>query len=154
MQKQLFTLLFLILCSSTEILFAQRGYYDAPYKRYEADAATLSNGAAPTLKSYAQTDLQSEASDQICVDMKSTDATAEFTLSEPADGLVIRYSVPDGETAIIGIYDGNNKITSLTLTSKWSWEYLWNNGDPNNITRKVVETETSKGEWKYLARFH
>jgi len=112
---------------------AQRGYYDAPYKRYEADLATLSNGAAATSKSYSQADLQSEASDQICVDMKSTDATAEFTLSEAADGLVIRYSVPDGESAVIGVYDGSTKITSLTLTSKWSWEYLWNNGDPNNI---------------------
>jgi hypothetical protein len=65
--------------------------------------------------------------------MKSTDASAEFTFSESADGLVIRYSVPDGESAVIGIYDGNTKITSLTLTSKWSWEYLWNNGDPNNV---------------------
>lgn len=112
---------------------AQRGYYDAPYKRYEADSAVLSNGAIVMAKSYAQSDLQSEASSQVCVDMKSTDATAEFTFSEAADGLVIRYSVPDGESAVIGIYDGNTKITNLSLTSKWSWEYLWNNGDPNNV---------------------
>ncbi len=129
--KFIFTLI--LMFSSMQWLSAQRGYYDAPYKRYEADLADLTNGAVATSKSYSQADLQSEASDQVCVDMKNTDATAEFTFSEPADGLVIRYSVPDGESAVMGVYDGTTKITSLTLTSKWSWEYLWSNGDPNNI---------------------
>ena len=133
MKKKIIAFSLLLIFSSTQWLSAQRGYYDAPYKRYEADSATLTNGAVATLKSYAQADLQSEASNQVCVDMKSADATAEFTFSESADGLVIRYSVPDGESAVIGVYDGNTKITSLTLTSKWSWEYLWNNGDPNNV---------------------
>ena len=111
---------------------AQRGYYDAPYKRYEADLGTLTNAVA-TPKSYKQSDIQCEASDQICVDMTQPDASVEWTLAEAADGLVIRYSVPDGESAVIGVYDDQTKITSLTLTSKWSWEYLWSNGDPNNI---------------------
>ncbi|HAH24069.1 MAG TPA: hypothetical protein DCL77_09990 [Prolixibacteraceae bacterium] len=130
---KIFTFSLIMLLSSLQWLSAQRGYYDAPYKRYEADLSTLSNGAVATSKSYAQVDLQSEASDQVCVTMKNTDAAAEFTLLEPADGMVIRYSVPDGETAVMGVYDGTTKITSLTLTSKWSWEYLWSNGDPNNV---------------------
>ena len=111
---------------------AQKGYFDAPYKRYEADIALLSNGASITTKSYAQTDLQSEASDQTCVNMSSTDATLDFTLSEEADGFVMRYSVPDGETAVVALYSGSTYITSLTLTTYWSWEYLWSNGDTNN----------------------
>jgi hypothetical protein len=131
--KPLFAFFTLLMVTSVCFVSAQRGYYDAPYKRYEADSAILSNGAVALPKSYSQVALQSEASDQVCVDMKSTDATTEFTFSEAADGLVIRYSVPDGESAVIGIYDGNTKITSLILTSKWSWEYLWNNGDPNNV---------------------
>ncbi len=94
--------------------------------------ATLSNGALATPKSFSQPDLQSEASDQICVDMNAEEATVEFEFSEPADGMVIRYSVPDGDSSVIGVYNDDIKITSLTLTSKWSWEYLWNNGDPNN----------------------
>jgi len=116
---------------------AQRGYYDAPFKRYEADLGVLTN-ASVMAKSYKQSDLQSEASDQICVDFSKTDASVEWTLTEAADGLVVRYSVPDGESGVVGIYDGNTKLTSLTLTSKWSWEYLWSNGDPNNnnITNK------------------
>ena len=146
---KILTFSLIMLFSSLQWLSAQRGYYDAPYKRYEADLATLSNGALATAKSYAQADLQSEASDQVCVDMKSTDATAEFNLLEPADGLVIRYSVPDGESAVIGVYDGNTKITSITLTSKWSWEYLWSNGDPNNVSIKNKNPRMRFDEVRY-----
>ena len=127
-----FTLSIIILLTTVKPTSAQRGYFDAPYIRYEANEAVLSNGTLITPKSYSQADLQSEASEQVCVDMTADEAAAEFTFSEAADGLVLRYSVPDGETAVIGLYDGDEKIASLTLTSKWSWEYLWKNGDPNN----------------------
>lgn len=116
----------------TSNLYAQRGYYDAPYKRYEANLGQLSNGSTATAKSYNQSDLQSEASDQICVNMSAANATVQWTLTEAADGLVIRYSVPDGQTGTLGVYNGSTKITTLTLTSTWSWEYLWSNGNPNN----------------------
>jgi uncharacterized protein YjdB len=122
--------IFFILVTSN--LCAQRGYYDASYKRYEANAGQLSNGAATTSKSYIQADQQSEASDQMCVTMSATNATVQWTLKEAADGLVIRYSVPDGQSGTLGVYNGNTKITTLTLTSTWSWEYLWSNGNPNN----------------------
>lgn len=113
-------------------LYAQRGYYDAPYKRYEANLGQLSNGASVTSKSYTQSDLQSEASNQQCVNMSTSNATVQWNLTEAADGLVIRYSVPDGQSATLGVYNGNTKVTTLTLTSTWSWEYLWSNGNPNN----------------------
>ncbi|MCD0472271.1 Ig-like domain-containing protein [Flavobacterium sp. JAS] len=116
----------------TANLYAQRGYYDAPYKRYEANLGQLSNGATVTSKSYIQSDLQSEATDQQCINMSATNATVQWTLTEAADGLVIRYSVPDGQSGTVGVYNGSTKITTLTLTSTWSWEYLWSNGNPNN----------------------
>ncbi|ALM50452.1 hypothetical protein AMR72_17095 [Flavobacterium psychrophilum] len=124
----IFVLLFLL----TSNLYAQRGYYNAPYKRYEANSGQLSNGATVTSKSYSQADIQSEASNQQCVNMSAANATVQWTLTEAADGLVIRYSIHDGQTATLGLYNGNTKITTLTLTSNWSWEYLWNNGNPNN----------------------
>jgi uncharacterized protein YjdB len=126
---QIICLLTVLISSNLQ---AQRGYYDAPYKRYEANAGQLSNGASVTTKSYVQSDLQSEASDQQCVNLSATNATVQWTLTEAADGLVIRYSVPDGQTGTLGVYNGNTKITTLTLTSTWSWEYLWSNGNPNN----------------------
>jgi Secretion system C-terminal sorting domain/Pectate lyase superfamily protein len=122
--------LFLLLSAAT--LFAQRGYYDAPYLRYEADLGTLSNGATATPKSYAQVDLQSEASGQKCVSMASTNASVQWNLTASADGLVVRYSIPDGQTASLAVYNEDTLVTTLSLTTNWSWESLWNNGNPNN----------------------
>lgn len=44
--------------------------------------------------------------------------TIQFTLFEAADGMVIRNSVPEEESAAIGIYDENTKTASLTFTAK------------------------------------
>jgi hypothetical protein len=132
MQKHSLLLIIFTISSCINQLNAQRGYYDAPYTRYEADQAVLSNGATATAKSFSQADVQSEASDQLCVNMDSAYASLVFEFSNPADGLVIRYCVPDSQMAVIGIYNGDVRIDSIVLTSKWSWEYLWNNGDPNN----------------------
>jgi uncharacterized protein YjdB len=131
-RRKYFHIVWIFFILLTSNLYAQRGYYDAPYKRYEANAGQLSNGASTTSKSYIQADLQSEATDQQCVNMSAANATVQWTLTEAADGLVIRYSVPDGQSATLGVYNGNTKITTLTLTSTWSWEYLWSNGNPNN----------------------
>lgn len=131
-REQYCYIIWLFFALLTSNLYAQRGYYDAPYKRYEANLGQLSNGSATTSRSYNQADLQSEASDQQCVNMSAANATVQWTLTEAADGLVIRYSVPDGQTGTLGVYNGATKITTLTLTSTWSWEYLWSNGNPNN----------------------
>jgi len=128
MNKLVFVFLFLSFVGS---VLAQRGYYDAPYKRYEAETGTLTNASA-TPKSYKQSDLQSEASDQVCVNMTAANAAVEWTLSEAADGLVVRYSVPDGQSGTLGVYDNGTKVSTLTLTSYWSWESLATNGNPNN----------------------
>ncbi|MES2432070.1 MAG: hypothetical protein V4556_14135 [Bacteroidota bacterium] len=127
-----FSIIFLFLINSSVNVFAQRGYYDAPYKRYEADGGVLSNGAVAMAKSFSQIDLQSEASDQVCVNMTAANAAVEWTMIEAADGLVIRYSIPNGETDVIGVYVDNVRITGITLTTTWSWESLWNNANPNN----------------------
>lgn len=129
-KKKYFFLIFIFFLQLS--IYAQRGYYDAPYKRYEANLGQLSNGATVTSKSYVQADLQSEASNQQCVNLSASNATVQWTITEAADGLVIRYSVPDGQSATLGVYNGNTKLTTLTLTSTWSWEYLWSNGNPNN----------------------
>jgi len=111
---------------------AQRGFYDAPYKRYEADLGTLTNTNV-LIRSFKQSDLQCEASGQVCVSMTTANAAVEWTLTEAADGLVVRYSVPDGQSGTLGVYCNGIKVSTLTLTSNWSWEYLATNGNINNI---------------------
>ncbi len=109
----------------------QRGYYDAPYIRYEADQGILSKAKATTA-SFKQSDLQSEASEQKCVDLSASKSSVEWKLKEAADGLVVRYSIPDSTSGELEVYADNKKVGTLALTSHYSWEYLWKNGNPNN----------------------
>jgi hypothetical protein len=113
-------------------LAAQIGYYDAPYTRYEADLGTLSN-ATIMPKSYAQANVQSEASNQICVNLTSSGASVAWTVSAAGNGLVVRYSIPDGSTGSLNVYNGATLLGTLNLTSYYSWQYLSSNGDPNNV---------------------
>ena len=115
----------------TNNLNAQTGYYDAPYIRYEADRGTLAN-ATVTTKSYIQSALQSEASGQVCVNLSAAGASVAWTVSAEGDGLVVRYSVPDGQSGVIEVHADNVLVDTLNLTSYYSWEYLWSNGNPNN----------------------
>jgi hypothetical protein len=126
-------LLIIIILIRVSDLNAQIGYYDAPYVRYEADLGTLTNGAAATSKSFNQSLLQSEASNQVCVNMSSSSATVAWTVTVAGDGLVVRYSVPDGQSASVDVYSGATFMGNLNLTTNWSWEYLSSNGNPNNV---------------------
>ncbi len=109
--------------STTNFVLAQRGYFDAPYIRYEADLASMTN-ATVTARSYAQSDLQSEATGQVCVNLSEPGASVSWTLSAEGDGLVIRYSIPDGETGSVEVYADNILIDTLDLTSYYSWQNL------------------------------
>jgi hypothetical protein len=113
-------------------LKAQIGYYDAPYIRYEADSGTLSN-ATILPKSYSQPNLQSEASNQVCVNLSNTGASVNWTVLADGDGLVVRYCVPQGQSGVLGVYANNVLVDTLNLTTYYSWQYLSSNGDPNNV---------------------
>lgn len=132
----------LLLAAFTQNLNAQdeRGYYDAPYIRYEADQGVLNN-ATITPMSFSQKDLQSEASEQVCVDMSGKDASVEWKLKKEADGLVVRFSVPDEKNSVVDVYADGKLVGSMKLTSYWSWEYLTTNGNPNNV---AVRNENPK----------
>ena len=112
--------------------FAQRGYYDAPYVRYEADLGTLAGGAVATSKSFSQANLQSEASEQVCVNMTTIGSSVEWPVSVAGDGLVVRYTIPNGQTATLDVYADNVFMGTMNLTTYYSWEDLKNNGNPNN----------------------
>jgi len=129
---QILYLFVLIILFSPTQLRAQVGYYDAPYTRYEADLGTLTGGAAATSRSFDQYQIQSEASGQICVYMNATNSAVEWTTTAAGDGLVVRYCVPDGSTGKLDVYADGVFQTTLTLSTYWSWESLWNNGNSNN----------------------
>jgi hypothetical protein len=115
--------LFLFVFAMGGTVNAQTGYYDAPYIRYEADEGILNN-ASVTTKSFNQSLLQSEASGQVCVNLSNAGASVEWILSAEADGLVIRYSVPDGQSGVLEVFADNVSAGILNLTSYYSWEDL------------------------------
>ncbi len=139
---KILNLIFFTVVFLAKDLYAQeeRGYYDAPYRRYEADQGTLSN-ATMAMMSFNQKDLQSEASEQVCVDMSIKGGSIEWKLKKEADGLVVRYSVPDETSGTVEVYADNKLVGTMELTSYWSWEYLTTNGNPNNV---AVRNENPK----------
>ncbi len=139
---KILNLLILTILFFTNDLFAQdqRGYYDAPYVRYEADQGALTN-ATIAMMSFNQKDLQSEATEQVCVDFSVKGASIEWKVKKEADGLVVRYSVPDEKSGTIEVYADDKFVGTLELTSYYSWEYLTLNGNTNNI---AVRNENPK----------
>lgn len=83
--------------------------------------------------------MQSEASDQICADLSNSNALIESILTEAADGLVVRFSVTDKKFGKLGIYVDGIRVDSLQLNSKWSWQYLWKDGNPNNTNFRTTQ---------------
>lgn len=132
MQQRTISYLFVsFLLLLTKGLYAQQGYYDASYTRYEADQGDLTSATA-TPPSFAQSDLQSEASGQVCVDMTAAGAAVAWTVSGEGDGLVVRYSIPDGEAGELTVYVDDVPAGTIELTSHYAWQYLWEDDNPNN----------------------
>ena len=108
----------------------QRGYYDAPYLRYEAEPGMCDTDGSfldPPVP-YSQQPLQAEASNLTALTLERKDSYVGWILDASADAITLRFSIPDapdgkGLKTTIDIYSGNDKITSLTLDSYWSWQY-------------------------------
>ena len=72
--------------------------------------------------------LSSEASQRRAVQLNAVGQFVEFTMPIQANSIVVRYSLPDtpdgkGRDAPIDLYVNNNKLKTLTMTSKYSWYY-------------------------------
>lgn len=116
----------------------QRGYYNRPYERYEAEPDHCETNGTFLAASDDQADLQSEASHQQAVQLINVNSYVQWKVNKAGDGLTVRFSLPDnaagtGTTGNIDIYAGNDKVGSLTLNSYWAWQYTVNGGSyPTN----------------------
>lgn len=98
-----------------------------PYITYEAEAADTNATILNTSTVYL-TDIQSEAGGRQAVKLVNTGDYIEFTLSKPANAMVIRYSIPDssdgtGINADLSMYVDGKDSGNLSLTSKYAWVY-------------------------------
>lgn len=144
----------------------QRGYYNRPYERYEAEEGWCTTNGSFLEKSDDQTTLASEASHQQAVQLINQNSYVAWKVNKAGDGLTIRFSLPDsndgnGTKGNIAIYAGNDKVGQLELNSYWAWQYCsqtYPNNNPSNgpvirmkydemhlrLSRQVASGETLK----------
>ena len=118
----------------------ERGYYDRPYKRYEAEPDRCAGNASFLSPTVLQTELQSEASNQMAAQLTEKGSYIQWTNDEAADGLTIRFSLPDGEDGkgtkgTLALYVNNEYVQDIVLDSYWAWQYALKKGQtyPDNI---------------------
>ncbi|MBB4905467.1 carbohydrate-binding protein [Actinophytocola algeriensis] len=97
-----------------------------PYTEYEAENAATNGSVFGPDRTFRT--VPAEASGRRGVRLQNTGSYVEFTLTQPANSLVVRASIPDsadggGTTAPIGVYVGGTKVRDLTLSSVYSWVY-------------------------------
>jgi hypothetical protein len=93
---------------------------------YEAETAST-NGAVLAASRTPFT-VQSESSGRSLVRLSSTGQQVSFTLTQPTNSLVLRYSIPDapgggGQSATLALYANGTKVQDLNLTSTYAWVY-------------------------------
>lgn len=129
------TICCLLLLMQSSVLLAQsdglpRGAYQMPYTRYEAENAALNGGAAlEQSPQFIQTQIASEASDQKYVSLATNGASVEWTLTQPAQGVNLRFTMPDdntgaGRSGTLGLYVNDVKVRTINLSSYWAYQYF------------------------------
>ncbi|HAR37538.1 MAG TPA: hypothetical protein DCS09_02560 [Porphyromonadaceae bacterium] len=118
----------------------KRGYYNRPYKRYEAESGKCFTTGLFLSPTSVQTELQSEASNSRATQLIEKDAYIQWKNEEAADGLVIRFSIPDGVNGggtkgVIALYVDDRFISNITLDSYWAWQHAFMTGQtyPDNL---------------------
>ena len=94
-----------------------------PYTTHEAENATVENGATV----QQSTDMEStavEATNQTYVELPKKDAAVTFNVTEPANALNIRYTIPDGASGQLDVQVNGSSVGNLDLSSHSAWQYL------------------------------
>lgn len=108
----------------------QRGYYDRPWQRYEAEQGKCNSNATFLLPQdeYSQTPLQAEASNEAAAVLIHKGDYVEWTVDNPGRGLTLRFSLPDSPDGK-GL-QGNLQLSVngidknlIVVDSKWAWQY-------------------------------
>ncbi|MGH8889953.1 MAG: discoidin domain-containing protein [Acidothermaceae bacterium] len=94
----------------------------------EVEAANAKTNGTVLAESRKWDTLAGEAIGRRAVTLVGRGKYVEFTLSQPANSIDVRYSIPDSPdgsayTASLSVYVDGTKQKSLTLTNKYSWYY-------------------------------
>ena len=94
-----------------------------PYTSHEAENATVENGASI----QQSTDMEStavEATNQTYVELPKKDAAVTFIVTEPANALNVRYTIPDGASGQLDVQVNGSSVGNIDLSSHSAWQYL------------------------------
>lgn len=106
----------------------KRGYYDRPYKRYEAEPGKCASDGRFLSPTYVQTELQSEASNAVALQLIDRGSYVQWVNDETAGGMVIRFSLPDsregkGLKGRLVLFIDDRFVQDISLDSYWAWQY-------------------------------
>ena len=94
-----------------------------PYTTHEAENATVENGAT-VQQSTGMESTAVEATNQTYVELPKKDAAVTFNVTEPANALNVRYTIPDGASGQLDVQVNGSSVGNLDLSSHSAWQYL------------------------------
>jgi hypothetical protein len=99
-----------------------------PYVEIQAESTAVATNGTAIGPSFAQGQLAAEASGRKAVTLTGQGKYVEFTLTAPANSVVVRYSIPDTSggavySAPLSLYVGGARQSDLSLTNAYSWYY-------------------------------
>jgi len=141
-------LLFQLSTSATMVLAqtAERGAYQMPYTRYEADVAVRSaNAQLMQTTNFDISTTASEASQQKYINLPAQNSSVEWTVTTPGAGVTLRYTLPDSATGdglngAVDVYVNGQFDQTVQITSRWAWQYYVNQ-EPENTPHAFANTD-------------
>ena len=100
-----------------------------PYTSHEAENATAENGAT-IQQSKDMESTAVEATNQTYVELPKKDAVVSFNVTEPANALNVRYTIPDGASGQLDVQVNGSSVGNLDLSSHSAWQYLKGDHEP------------------------
>lgn len=94
-----------------------------PYTSHEAENATIENDAT-IQQSKDMESTAVEATNQAYVELPKKDAAVTFNVTEPANALNVRYTIPDGASGQLDVQVNGSSVGNLDLSSHSAWQYL------------------------------
>lgn len=97
-----------------------------PWVEYEAEAASTNGTVLDASRAFGE--VAAESSGRTSVKLASTGQYVQFTTTQAANSIVVRYVIPDadaggGITATLSLYVNDILRQPLTLTSRYAWSY-------------------------------
>ena len=138
----------------------QRGYYDRPYLRYEAEEGKVHScaGTFITAYDYDQRKLASEASNQQAIQLVAQGDYVAWENDSAADGLNIRFSLPDcmddgkGTKGTISLYVNDDFVQDIELDSYWAWQWQRISNPGRNYADNMPDSNFPNGSFSKFAR--